>query len=77
MKEKIELRHISYFENGNIFHGSCEGMRFRLAPEEEALKGYLWHGDLCFDLCQPEETATFPLSQEGLDLAVAWLEQHV
>ncbi len=63
----FELRPFSFFVNKNEFTGSQDGMRYRIAPQEETLQLWVWYDDVCFALSEAGDPESFPLTQEGLD----------
>lgn len=78
-----------FWENGNTFYGSKGPARFfiqpvRHEPPEDDPEGQahtdleieLWKGPLTRQLSQIAATAAFPLSEEGLAQATAWLEER-
>ena len=78
---KILIPTLLFWENGNTFYGSQGQVRFFIQPirpeepEQPArLEVELWRGPLTRQLSRIEATASFPLSQEGLDEMTAWLE---
>ena len=59
------------------FTGSCHGMQYRLEKTGDEIKATVFPGPQCFELTADEtkESATFPFDGEGLDAAIAWLNQ--
>lgn len=59
------------------FTGSYHGMQYRLEKTGDEIKATVFPGPLCFELTADEtkESATFPFDGEGLDAAIAWLNQ--
>ena len=45
----FEIPDITMFTEGNTFTGSENTFNFRIKPEEEALRSYLWYGMKCFE----------------------------
>ena len=74
------------FAMNNIFTGSLGPLRFRIVPtivmlnqkevnmEESSMTAEYWHGPLCYEKIQMEDTRVFPMSQEGRAEMKAWLE---
>lgn len=72
-----------------IFYGSHKGLRYRLGtepldniffkkPEEREgyiLKAYAWKEPDNFNTAREKESADFPLSEEGICEAIAWLNE--
>ena len=71
----LDLREIAYYTANNPFYGSEERLRFLLKPnlEENTLLAYTWQEDVCFDLAKDPLCKTFPLTQQGLEEANAYL----
>ena len=76
----IYLPTLLFWENGNSWYGSLGQARFFLKPEtpegEEVpqITARLWRGPLAMEFSQILDTARFPVTQEGLEAATAWLE---
>ena len=65
----IFLPTLHTFAMNNIFTGSWQAFRFRAVQ--------CWHGPWCYEKSTMEDSATFPMSEEGrLDLK-KWLEDRV
>ncbi|MCI8422196.1 MAG: hypothetical protein HFF50_01485 [Lawsonibacter sp.] len=75
-----------FWENGNTWYGSLGQARFFLQPVKQetpeegqpdtVLEAELWRGPLTKALSEIIATASFPLSEEGLASAAAWLEEQ-
>lgn len=78
-----------FWENGNSWYGSKGLTRFFIQPvkheppEEDShgeayttLDAEVWKGPLTKALSEVLATASFPLSEEGLEQISAWLEDH-
>lgn len=78
-----------FWENGNSWYGSKGLTRFFIQPvkheppEEDphgeaytTLDAEVWKGPLTKALSEVLATASFPLSEEGLEQISAWLEDH-
>ena len=70
----FDIPRIFYFESKNIFTGSRGDFNFRIVPDGEELTVSVWHGFLCSELAEMEDTAAFPLSEEGHTQMLGWLE---
>lgn len=70
----FDIPRIYYFESGNIFTGSRKDFNFRIVPKDDVLTVTTWHGFLCSELAEIEESAQFPLTVEGHTQMLAWLE---
>ncbi len=78
---EIYLPTLLFWENGNSWYGSDGAARFYIRPvrpegEEPRLEAELWRGPLTRELSQIEDTAAFPLNEEGLSQLAAWLEER-
>lgn len=80
--KKIEIPTMLFWENGNSWYGSSGGGRFFIRPEapeegqEKRLKIQFWRGPLAMEFSEILAEAAFPIDEEGLLLAVAWLEER-
>ena len=81
----IYLPTLHTFAMNNVFTGSCGSLRFKITPhvvmegkevkmEESSLFAQLWHGLYCFEKSEIEEEKTFPMSEEGRQQLLDWLE---
>ena len=86
----IYLPTLHTFAMNNVFTGSCGMLRFKLTPQvvmapggkevnmaESAIHGELWHGLLCYEKSEIEAEHTFPMSEEGRNEMLAWLEENL
>lgn len=81
----IMIPTLLFWENGNDWYGSKGNARFYIKPvthempedqpDTQTLEVELWRGPFEKALSEILETASFPLSEAGLDETVAWLEQ--
>ena len=76
------------FAMENTFTGSCGLFRFKVVPsvtmngkevdfENSSMKAEYWHGQFCYEKSEIEGEQTFPLSAEGREELIAWLEVHI
>ena len=78
------------FAMKNTFTGSCGLLRFKITPNVVKIEGSkevdmaassiqaeLWHGQLCYEKSQMEQTQTFPMTEEGRLAMKTWLESQV
>ena len=77
------------FAMDNLFTGSCGALRFRLKPqvvkasakevdfENSTLFVEYWHGLYCYEKSEMEGSETFPLTEEGRQTMLQWLESKV
>lgn len=78
------LPNLYTFQNKNTFLGSFQGLRFRVRPGTEGegdtarpvLEALVWYGQNCLELSQVEAQASFPLTEEGRNAAIQWLEEQ-
>ena len=87
--EEFYLPTLLSFANGNTFTGSHGLLRYRIEPKivelnkkevnmaESSIFAELWHGLLCYELSEIEDSATFPMSEEGRGAIRQWLMDHV
>ncbi len=72
---------LSHFLNKNPWSASAGRMRCRILPtladdpHQSLLTAQVWEGPWAYEFSTVEDTATFPLTQEGLDALSPWLEQ--
>lgn len=71
----FDIPRIYYFESGNIFTGSRRNLNFRIVPDGDTMHISTWHGMICSELTEAEDTADFPLSTDGHTRMLAWLEE--
>ena len=87
--EQIYLPTLHTFAMGNEFSGSKGLFRFMIKPNvvmltqkevdfaQSSIQAEFWHGKFCYDLCQKEGCATFPMTEEGRLAMMKWLEDNV
>ena len=84
----IYLPTLHTFAMKNTFTGSCGLFRFKVVPsvtmngkevdfENSSMKAEYWHGQFCYEKSEIEGEQTFPLSAEGREELIAWLEVHI
>jgi hypothetical protein len=71
----ISLNYIKKVE----YTGSFQGMRYMLRKEGDGMTAYAWREPLCFAKTDKREILQkeFPLTAEGKEEAVAWLNEMV
>lgn len=86
---EIFLPTLHTFAMNNIFTGSCGAFRFRAVPnvvmatpkevdfEQSTIHAEFWHGPYCYEKSRMEGDGTFPMSEEGRQRMLAWLESKV
>ena len=77
------------FAMNNIFTGSSGLFRFRAVPnvvmktakevdfESSTIHVEYWHGLYCYEKSQMEGEETFPMSEEGRQQMLSWLESKI
>ena len=86
---EIFLPTLHTFAMNNIFTGSCGLFRFRAVPNvvmatpkevdfaQSSIHVEYWHGLYCYEKSEMEGEASFPMSEEGRQEMLAWLESKV
>lgn len=74
--------------NGNPFYGSFHGLRFRIKPapvldkitgeplENSSVEALVWYGEYCLEESETAASAVFPLSEQGREQVIDWLEEQ-
>ena len=70
----FDIPRIFYFESMNIFTGSRGNLNFRIVPEGDKMTVYIWHGFICSELTEMEDSHEFALTKEGHGEMLEWLE---
>lgn len=77
------------FAMNNIFTGSVGLLRFRAVPnvvmanakevdfEQSSITVEYWHGLFCYEKSEMEGSETFPMSEEGRQAMLEWLESKI
>lgn len=77
------------FAMKNIFTGSMGAFRFRVAPnvvmatpkevdfQQSTIFVEYWHGPFCYEKSTMEGQETFPMTEEGRQEMLAWLNAHI
>ena len=84
----IYLPTLHTFAMKNTFTGSCGLFRFKVVPsvtmnrkevdfENSSMTAEYWHGLFCYEKSEIEGEQTFPLSAQGREDLMAWLEEHI
>ncbi len=73
MEKKIYLPSLSHWEYGNKWSGDMGRIRYLVTPAEGEMTAELWMGPMARDFVEPEQTAVFPVSEEGLTALEEWL----
>ena len=78
-----------HFENGNVFTGSCGALRYKITPDvimanakevdhaASSVRAEYWHGPMCYECSDIEGEKVFPLTPEGWNEMLAWLQSNV
>ena len=86
---EIFLPTLHTFAMNNIFTGSCGLVRFRAVPNvvmatpkevdfaQSSIHVEYWHGLYCYEKSQMEGEDTFPMSEDGREAMLAWLESKI
>ena len=86
---EIFLPTLHTFAMNNIFTGSCGLFRFRAVPNgvmatpkevdfaQSSIHVEYWHGLYCYEKSQMEGEETFPMSEEGRQQMLSWLESKI
>lgn len=87
--EKLFIPTLHTFAMNNIFTGSLGLFRFRAAPdivmatpkevdyEKSSIRVEYWHGLYCYEKSTMEGERVFPLSTQGREEIIAWLEEKL
>lgn len=72
------LPNLLSFTNGNTYLGSFLGLRFRVKPvnDEDTLECLTWYGEYCLEDSEVAAEASFPLTAEGREQVIDWLEEQ-
>lgn len=82
---RFYLPNLYTFQNGNTFYGSFCGLRFRVTPQTEkgeqdeivgTLNPLVWYGERCLEESEPVAEASFPLTSEGYQQVLSWLDEQ-
>ena len=87
--EKLFIPTLHSFAMNNIFTGSLGLFRFRAAPqivmatpkevdyEKSTVRAEFWHGPYCYEKSTMEAERVFPLSEQGREEMIVWLEENI
>ena len=85
----IFLPTLHWFAMTNTFSGSSGEFRFMIKPnvimktpkevdfDASTIYVEFWHGLFCYEKSEMEGNATFPLTDEGREDMLAWLESNI
>ncbi|MCM1578752.1 MAG: hypothetical protein NC078_08155 [Ruminococcus sp.] len=78
----FEIPKFFLFGEGGIYSGSLDsrGFNYKVIPRrpkegEKELDAFVWSGRMCIDKAEDVLNKRFPLSREGYDQMLAWLEE--
>ena len=89
MESKIFLPTLHTFAMNNPFTGSCGMFRYRIVPkvvmatpkevdfEQSTMEAEFWHGLYCYEKSEVEGKEVFPLTEDGRQAMMDWLESHI
>lgn len=87
--EELFIPTLHTFAMKNLFTGSYGMLRFRIKPnvvmatpkevdfEQSSIFVEYWHGLYCYEKSEMEGSETFPMSEEGRNAMLRWLESKV
>lgn len=91
MLERGDFYNLVHFEYGEPDYGSYKGMRYRIAleplvklfgmkpadkPEKIMLRAYAWREPWSYTVAQDKEYMDFEYTEEGINGAIAWLNEE-
>ena len=89
MEKEVFIPVLHWFDANNIFTGSCGEFRFRAKPNvvmatakevdfaSSSIHAEFWHGPYCYEKSEMEGAADFPMSEEGRQELIRWLESKI
>ena len=87
--EELFIPTLHTFAMKNLFTGSYGSLRFRIRPDvvmatpkevdfaQSTMFVEYWHGLYCYEKSEMEGSATFPLTEEGREEMLRFLESKV
>lgn len=73
MNEDIFLPTLSHWEYGNEWSGERGIARFLIQPADGQMNVEMWPGPMSREFSEPQLTASFPVSEEGIEEMKRWL----
>ena len=73
MKKELYLPTLSHWEYGNPWSSECGRARFLVVPAEGEMKVEMWPGPMSREFVEPQLTASFPISEEGIEEMRQWI----
>lgn len=85
---EIFLPTLHTFAMENIFTGSCGNLRFKITPKvtkigkevdfaNSSIFAEYWNGPFCYEKSQILGDETFPMSEDGRQQLLSWLQSKV
>ena len=77
------------FAMKNPFTGSCGALRFKVVPNvvmatakevdfsQSSISVEYWHGLYCYEKSEMEGSETFPMTEEGRQAMIGWLNSKI
>ena len=86
--EELYLPTLHTFAMGNTFTGSAGDFRFKIVPkvqkngkevdfENSSIFAQYWRGPFCYEKSTVEGEKTFPLSSQGREDLLKWLQENI
>jgi len=87
--EQLFIPTLHTFAMKNLFTGSYGMLRFRIKPDvvmatpkevdftQSTMFVEYWHGLYCYEKSEMEGSRTFPLTEEGREEMLRWLESKI
>ena len=87
--EELFIPTLHTFAMKNLFTGSFGNLRFRIKPDvvmatpkevdfsQSTIFVEYWHGLYCYEKSEMEGSETFPMSEEGREEMIRWLESKI
>ena len=87
--EELFIPTLHTFAMKNLFTGSYGQLRFRIKPDvvmatpkevdfsQSTIVVEYWHGLYCYEKSEMEGSETFPMSEEGREEMIRWLESKI
>ena len=87
--EELFIPTLHTFAMKNLFTGSYGQLRFRIKPDvvmatpkevdfsQSTIFVEYWHGLYCYEKSEMEGSETFPMSEEGREEMIRWLESKI
>ena len=87
--EELFIPTLHTFAMKNLFTGSYGMLRFRIKPdvvmatpkevdfEQSSIFVEYWHGLYCYEKSEMEGSETFPMSEEGREEMIRWLQSKI